>query len=138
MMTNRDPEPDKKEEPSDEAIAAWLKTPEGQAAMEETMKKVVAGDFGGVSEELLMQAKEGLKKRAVFIDLEEMQRRMLDLTVRLQEEPEGSDWAHVNALEREVKEVMDLTLGVPDPHRALLMPFLSKFQARLEELKKRL
>jgi hypothetical protein len=33
---------------------------------------------------------------------------------------------------------MDLTLGVPDPHRALLMPFFSKFQVRLEELKKRL
>jgi hypothetical protein len=137
-MTNRDPQPDEREEPSDEEIAAWLKTPGGQAAMEETMKKVVAGDFGDVPEDLMIQARQGLKKRAVFLDLEEMQRRMLDLTVRLQEEPEGSDWAHVNALEQEVKEVMDLALGVPDPHRALLMPFFSKFQARLEELKKKL
>ncbi len=137
-MTNRDPQPDEREEPSDEEIAAWLKTPGGQAAMEETMKKVVAGDFGEVPEDLMIQARQGLEKRAVFLDLEEMQRRMLDLTARLQEEPEGSDWAHVNALEREVKEVMDLALGVPDPHRALLMPFFSKFQARLEELKKRL
>jgi hypothetical protein len=137
-MTNRDPQPDEREEPSDEEIAAWLKTPGGQAAMEETMRKVVAGDFGEVPEDLMIQARQGLEKRAVFLDLEEMQRRMLDLTARLQEEPEGSDWAHVNALEREVKKVMDLALGVPDPHRALLMPFFSKFQARLEELKKRL
>jgi hypothetical protein len=138
FMSNRDPESDKQEEPSDEEIAAWLKTPEGRAAMEETMRSVVAGELGEVPEELLVQAREGLKKRAVFLDLEEMQRRMLDLAARLQEEPEGSDWAHVNRLEREIKEVMDLTLGVPDPHRAQLMPFLSKFQARLEELKKRL
>ena len=137
-MTNRDPQPDEREEPSDEEIAAWLKTPGGRAAMEETMRKVVAGDFGEVPEDLMIQARQGLEKRAVFLDLEEMQRRMLDLTARLQEEPEGSDWAHVNALEREVKKVMDLALGVPDPHRALLMPFFSKFQARLEELKKRL
>jgi hypothetical protein len=130
FMSNRDPESDKQEEPSDEEIAAWLKTPEGRAAMEETMRSVVAGELGEVPEELLVQAREGLKKRAVFL--------VLDLAARLQEEPEGSDWAHVNRLEREIKEVMDLTLGVPDPHRAQLMPFLSKFQARLEELKKRL
>ncbi len=137
-MTNRDPQPDEREEPSDEEIAAWLKTPGGQAAMEETMRKVVAGDFGEVPEELMTQARQGLEKRSEALDLEEMQRRMLDLMARLQEEPEGSDWAHVNTLEREVKQVMDLALGVPDPHRALLMPFFSKFQARLEELKKRL
>ena len=119
-------------------MAAWLRTPEGRAVMEETMEKVVAGEFGEMAEDLVVQAREGLKKRLVFLDLEEMQRWMLDLVARLQEEPARSDWAHVNGLEREIKEVMDFTLGVADPHRALLMPFLSKFQARLEELKKRL
>ena len=35
-------------------------------------------------------------------------------------------------------DLLSKAIHLADPHRALLMPFFSKFQARLEELKKRL
>lgn len=134
MATMSDPQ----HQPSDAEVAAWLRTPEGQTAVEEVMKKVVAGEFGAVPEEMMEMARQGLKRHHSRDVLVEVKQRMANLQRLGNEEPQGSAWAHVRDLNEELKGMMDLLLEVHEPHRSILMSECLPLQQQMEALQKKL
>ena len=129
---------DESPEPTDAEIEAWLRTPEGQAAMQGVMKKVVAGEFGKVPEEMMEMARQGLKRHHSRDVLVEVKQRMANLQRLGNEEPQGSAWAHVRDLNEELKGMMDLLLEVHEPHRSILMSECLPLQQQMEDLQKKL
>lgn len=139
-MNEQPPEPDP-EEPTTEEIEAWLRTPEGQAAMREIMQQVVDGKYQELPEELRLLAEQGLKRYHSVDVLREVKTRMHELQDRVEEVlrdgPERSVWAFLRELDEEVKGLMDLVLEVHEPHRAPLMQELMGYQRVVEELMKK-
>jgi hypothetical protein len=122
-------------EPKDPAFQRWLGSPAGEAAMSEVMRKVVAGDFGEVPDELRALAVEGLKTRALEANLAHVQTAMQALMAAMQQDPEPSQsrWRHVHALHQQAKMVTDLILEVPEPQRTALMKLMLPLQEMLEK-----
>lgn len=131
--------PNADDEPTDMAIAAWLRTQEGQKSMQAVMRQMVAGEFGEVPEEMLEMARQGLKRHHSQDVLAEVKQRMADLMRGIHElSPEESRWAQVRGLNEETKALMDLLLEVHEPHRSKLMRLFLPLQQQLEDLQKKL
>ena len=128
--------PEETDEPSDEEMVLWLQTPEGIAAMRETMRKTVAGEFGEVDPRLLEMAQEGLKKHEAHDTAGEVRVRLNALREKMAAPWEGSRWQHIHELNEEMKGLMDLMLELPEPHRTTLMKMTVPLQQDLEEMKK--
>lgn len=124
------------DEPSDEEIALWLKTPEGIAAMREMMRKTVAGEFGEVDPRLLEMAQEGLKKHEAEDTAKEVRVRLNALSEKMAAPWEGSRWQHFHDLNKQMKDMLDVMLELPEPYRTTLMKMAVPVQQDLEELEK--
>ena len=130
---------DESHEPTDAEVEAWLRTPEGQAAMSEVMEKVAAGEYGELPEGMKELAYQGLKRRHSKDALTEVRARMADLMRGINElSPHESRWAQVRRLHEETKALMDLLLEVDEPHRTKLMRLCLPLQQQLEDLQKKL
>jgi hypothetical protein len=108
-----DPLPDP--EPTEEEIQAWLRTPEGAAAMKTCMQDIVAGKHGQLTPEFVEMARIGVRKHEVAELVKLVRERVLAWAGRLGEEPhewpENSRWADLRALQDECKAIMDLNAG---------------------------
>lgn len=133
-----DPSPDP--EPTDEEIQAWLRTPEGAAAMKACMQDIVAGKHGELTPEFVEMARIGVRKHEVAELVKLVRERVLAWAGRLAEEPhewpENSRWAHTRALQDECKAIMDLMLELPEPYRTPLMKQMVPLEEQLEKIKR--
>lgn len=129
---------DESHEPTDAEVEAWLRTQEGQKAMQGVMRQMVAGEFGEVPEEMMEMARQGLKRHHSRDVLAEVKQRMANLQRLGNEEPQGSTWAHVRDLNEEMKGILDLLLELHEPHRSKLMRECVPLQQQLEDLQKQL
>lgn len=124
------------DEPSDEEIARWLRTPEGTAAMQQIIRDTVSGEYGEVPPELMAVAEGGLAKHELLQKLLEVQTRVNGLVQRMKEPVEGSRWQHMHDLNEEMKAIMDLMLDLPEPERTKQMQMALPVQKALEQLEK--
>jgi hypothetical protein len=127
--------PEETDEPSDEEMVLWLKTPEGMAAMREVMRKTVAGELGEVPPELKTSAERGLADHEHLQKLLEVQTRVNGLMQGMTEPVEGSRWQHMHDLDEEMKAIMDLLLDLPEPERTIQMQMALPVQEALERLR---
>ncbi len=124
------------DEPSDEEIARWLRTPEGTAAMQQIIRDTVSGEYGEVPPELMAVAEGGLAKHELLQKLLEVQTRVNGLVQRMKAPVEGSRWQHMHDLNEEMKAIMDLMLDLPEPERTKQMQMALPVQKALEQLEK--
>ena len=128
--------PEETDEPSDEEMMLWLQTPEGIAAMREVMRKTVAGEYGEVDPSLLEMAQEALKKHEAHDMASEVRVRLNALREKMAAPWEGSRWQHIHDLNKQMKDILDVMLELPEPHRTTLMKMAVPVQQDLEEMEK--
>jgi hypothetical protein len=129
-------DPEETDDVMDAEMALWLKTPEGQAAIQQIMLDVKEGRCGEVSPEMMGAAERGVATYELMQKMLEVQTRVDGLAQAMKGPIIGSRWQHLHALNQELKSIMDLLLELPEPDRTNQMKMALPLQEVLEQLEK--